>query len=87
VEAYDRSGKTRLAGGVLASATTRSDTATAPVRLPAQFENGDSSLFPNQFVNVRMLVDAKHDAVMCRGAAIQRGPARTFVYVVKPTTR
>ena len=60
------------------------DPATGTVKLKAQFANEDLSLFPNQFANVRMLVDVKRDATLVPGAAIQRGTPGTFVYVVKP---
>ncbi|MGC3974887.1 MAG: hypothetical protein QM771_10950 [Nitrospira sp.] len=46
------------------------------------FPNDDSALFPNQFVNARLLLDIKHDAIVVPSAAIQRGPKGTFVYVV-----
>src|SRR6185295_3397803 len=59
------------------------DPATGTVKLKAQFANDDYSLFPNQFVNVRMLVDVKRGAVVVPNAAVQRGTQGTFVYVVK----
>src|SRR6185295_18857903 len=59
------------------------DPATGTVKLKAQFANDDYSLFPNQFVNVRMLVDVKRDAVIVPNAAVLRGTQGTFVYVVK----
>jgi multidrug efflux system membrane fusion protein len=60
------------------------DTTTGTVRLRALFENADESLFPNQFVNIKLLVRTLHDAVIVPNAAIQRGAPGTFVYVVKP---
>ena len=84
VEAYDREQKTRLAAGTLASIDNQIDTATGTVRLKAQFANEDAGLFPNQFVNARMLVDTLHEVTTVPTAAIQRGAQGTYVYVVKP---
>ncbi len=83
VQAYDRSGKSNLASGVLLTADNQIDPATGTVKLKAQFANADYQLFPNQFVNLRMLVDVKHGATVVPNAAIQRGTPGTFVYVVK----
>src|SRR5579875_1496600 len=57
--------------------------ATGTTRLKAVFDNRDEGLFPNQFVNVRLLLDVRKDAVIVPAAAIQRGPQGTFAYVVK----
>jgi len=84
VEAYDRAGKTKLAAGTLLTVDNQIDPATGTVKLKAQFANNDYSLFPNQFVNVRMLVDVKRGATVIPGAAVQRGAQGTFVYMVKP---
>jgi len=83
VDAYDRSDKVKLAGGILLTVDNQIDPATGTVKLKAQFANEEMSLFPNQFANVRMLLDVKHDATLVPGAAIQRGTPGTFVYVVK----
>ncbi|HET7595869.1 MAG TPA: MdtA/MuxA family multidrug efflux RND transporter periplasmic adaptor subunit [Burkholderiales bacterium] len=83
VEAYDREQKTRLASGTLITVDNQIDPATGTVRLKAQFANQDSALFPNQFVNVRMLVDTHRAATIIPNAALQRGAQGTFVYVVK----
>ena len=56
---------------------------TGTVKLKAQFPNGESNLFPNQFVNVRMLIDVRRDATTVQSAALQRGARGLFVYVVK----
>ncbi len=48
-----------------------------------EFANADNKLFPNQFVNAKLLVDTKHNVILAPGAAIQRGPKSSFVYVVK----
>jgi multidrug efflux system membrane fusion protein len=82
VEAYDREQKVRLAAGRLLTADNQIDTTTGTIRLKAEFPNDESLLFPNQFVNVRMLVDTKEDAITVPSSAIQRGAQGLFVYVV-----
>ncbi len=82
VEAYDRDQKTRLATGTLLTVDNQIDTTTGTVRLKAQFPNEDGSLFPNQFVNVRMLVGTLRDVTTVASAAIQRGVQGVFVYVI-----
>ena len=84
VEAYDRAGRTRLATGSLLTVDNQIDQSTGTTRLKAVFENQDNALFPNQFVNVKLLLDIKKEAVIVPVAAIQRGPQGTFVYIVKP---
>ena len=84
VEAYDRAGQTKIATGVLLTVDNQIDQTTGTSRLKAIFENQDNALFPNQFVNVRLLLDVLKEAVVAPVAAIQRGPQGTFVYVVKP---
>src|SRR5271157_2592342 len=84
VTAYDRSRTTKLATGVLAAVDSQIDTTTGTVKLKALFDNTDETLFPNQFVNVNVLVDVLHDATLVPTAAIQRGAPGTFVYLVKP---
>ncbi len=86
VDAYDRSDKVKLATGTLLTADNQIDPATGTVKLKALFSNDDGALFPSQFANVRMLVDVKRDAIVVPSAAIQRGTAGTFVYVVKADT-
>src|SRR6185437_6764799 len=84
VTAYDRSRTTRLADGALTTVDNQIDTTTGTVKMRAQFDNGDEILFPNQFVNVQLLVDTIHDATLVSSAAIERGAPGTFVYIVKP---
>ena len=84
VDAYDRADKVKLASGTLLTVDNQIDPATGTVKLKAQFANDELGLFPNQFANVRMLLDVKRDAVLVPGAAIQRGTPGTFVYVIKP---
>jgi multidrug efflux system membrane fusion protein len=84
-EAYNRDLKTRLATGSLAALDNQIDPSTGMVSLKAVFPNKDHALFPNQFVNVRLLVDTKKGAVLVPAVALQRSPQQTmFVYVVKP---
>ena len=83
VEVYDREQKNRLGAGMLLTVDNQIDTTTGTVRLKAQFPNDDNSLFPNQFVNVRMLIDTRRDVTAVPSAAIQRGAQGIFVYVVK----
>jgi membrane fusion protein, multidrug efflux system len=84
VTALDRSGRTKLADGTLTTIDNQIDTSTGTFKLRAQFDNSDESLFPNQFVNVRLQLDVLHDATLVPAAAIQRGAPGTFVYLVKP---
>jgi membrane fusion protein, multidrug efflux system len=82
VEAFDRDQKSRLANGVLLTVDNQIDTTTGTVKLKAQFANDDGKLFPNQFVNIRMLLDTLQDVTTVSTAAIQRGTQGIFVYVV-----
>jgi multidrug efflux system membrane fusion protein len=82
VTAFDRSGATKLATGTLKTLDNQIDTTTGTLKLRAEFANEDDSLFPNQFVNVRLLIDTLHDATVVPTSAIQRGAPGTFVYLV-----
>jgi len=84
VEAYDRSGQTKITTGRLLTVDNQIDQTTGTSRLKAVFENKENTLFPNQFVNVRLLVEVKKGKVLIPAVAIQRGPRGTFVYLVKP---
>jgi len=83
VEAYDREQRLRLAAGTLLTIDNQIDTSTGTVKLKATFPNRQNELFPNQFVNARLLVDVRRGATIVPSSAIQRGPQGTFVYVVK----
>lgn len=83
VQAYDRDFKLKLATGKLLAIDNQVDATTGTVRLKSEFPNEDGMLFPNQFVNARLLVDTKRDAIIVPTAAVQRGPSSMFVYVVK----
>jgi multidrug efflux system membrane fusion protein len=84
VEAWDRENRNRLVSGTLITVDNQIDTTTGTVKLKAEFPNADGLLFPNQFVNIRMLVDTRKGATVVPGAAVQRGAQGLFVYVVKP---
>ena len=83
VEAFSRDDKTKLADGKLLTIDNQIDQTTGTVKLKSQFDNHDLSLWPNQFVNIRLFLSVKKDATVIPSAAIQRGAAGTFVYVVK----
>jgi multidrug efflux system membrane fusion protein len=82
VTAYDRANTTELATGVLATIDNQVDTTTGTWKLRALFDNQDEMLFPNQFVNARLLVDTLHDVLTVPVAAVQRGTPGTYVYLV-----
>ena len=84
VRAWDRTRTTLLDTGAFASLDNQIDPTTGTVKLKALFVNSELTLFPNQFVNVHMLLEVKHEATLVPGAAIQRGTPGTFVYLVKP---
>jgi len=84
VEAWDRELKHKLATGRLLAVDNQIDPATGTVRLKALFDNGDEALFPDQFVNARLLVQTLQKAVTVPPATIQRSPQATYVYFVKP---
>src|SRR5215831_14226914 len=86
VTAFDRSGATKLAAGTLKTLDNQIDTTTGTLKLRAEFANEDDSLFPNQFVNVQLLIDTLHDATVVPTSAIQRGAPGTFVYLVNADT-
>lgn len=86
VDAYDRELKNEIATGSLLAIDNQVDATTGMVRLKGVFQNEDDALFPNEFVNARLLVDTLHGVVIAPSAAVQLGPdGRTFVYVVKST--
>jgi len=83
VEAFDREQKQRLAGGMLQSIDNQIDPTTGTVKFKALFPNKDNALFPQQFVNVSLLVKTLHDSIVVPASAIQRGSQGAFVYLVK----
>ncbi|MDB5801528.1 MAG: multidrug transporter subunit MdtA [Rhodocyclales bacterium] len=82
-EAWDRGQKQMLADGRVVSLDNQIDLTTGTVKLKASFANEDGTLFPNQFVNVRVLAETRPNAIIAPSAAIQRGRTGTFVYLVK----
>jgi membrane fusion protein, multidrug efflux system len=84
VEAYDRALQHRLATGYLLTIDNQVDPTTGTVKLRAEFPNEENALFPNQFVNARLLVETQHDATLIPTMAIQRNAQGAFVYLVKP---
>lgn len=84
VDAFDRSQQTKLSSGALLTFDNEIDTTTGTIKLKAVFPNGDNALFPNQFVNARLLVSTQHGVTLIPSVAIQRNAQDSFVYVVKP---
>ncbi|HXA94976.1 MAG TPA: MdtA/MuxA family multidrug efflux RND transporter periplasmic adaptor subunit [Candidatus Dormibacteraeota bacterium] len=84
VDAFDREGRTKVGSGALVAIDNQIDAGTGTVKLKASFPNTDGALFPNQFVNARILVDQLKGVVLVPNEAIQRGAQGPFVYVVKP---
>jgi multidrug efflux system membrane fusion protein len=82
VIAFDRSDTKQLASGTFATIDNEVDTTTGTIKLRALFPNADESLFANQFVNVRMLLDVDQDAIVIPSSAIELGQQGSFVYVV-----
>ena len=86
VDAFDRAGQKKIASGKLLTLDNLIDTTTGTVKARASFENKDTSLFPNQFVNVRLLVDTLHGATLIPASAIQHNGQADFVYVLEDNT-
>ena len=83
-DAYSRDDQTRLATGKLLTIDNQIDPSTGTGKLKAIFENAERALWPNQFVNVHLLLEVKKNTLVVPAAAIQRGPQGTYVYTVKP---
>ena len=83
VEAYGRDDQTKLAEGKLLTVDNQIDPTTGTVRFKAAFENHDLSLWPNQFVNMRLMLAVRKDAIVVPLAAVQRGTQGSYVYTVK----
>ncbi|MDR3670713.1 MAG: efflux RND transporter periplasmic adaptor subunit [Holophaga sp.] len=83
VEAFDRSAQTRIAAGRLLTLDNQIDTTTGTVRGRALFDNLDAALFPNQFVNTRLLVDTLRGVTLLPASAIQKNGQASFVYVIQ----
>ena len=85
VLAFDRSFQQLIQTGSLTAIDNQVDASTGTLKLKAKFENESESLFPNQFVNIRLLVKEWTDAIVIPSSAIQRGPDFSYVYVVSTT--
>jgi len=84
VDAYSRDDQTKLASGKLLTIDNQIDQTTGTGRLKAVFDNKGNELWPNQFVNIHLLLETKKNAMVIPAAAVQRGPQGSFVYLVKP---
>src|SRR5262249_43039797 len=84
VDALDRDLQTVLATGELTTIDNEIDQTTGTVKLRATVPNRDEALFPNQFVNTRLLVEEKRGVTLVPNAAVQRNASSTFLYLVKP---
>lgn len=84
VTAYDRANTTALESGYLETVDNQIDTTTGTVKLRATFDNKGGMLFPNQFVNTKLLVDVIKNATIVPTPAVLNGSSGAFVYVVKP---
>lgn len=84
VDAYSRDDQTRLATGKLLTIDNQIDQSTGTGRLKAVFDNKENILWPNQFVNIRLLLEVHKNSTVIPAVAVQRGPQGTFVFAVKP---
>ncbi len=82
VDVYSRDDQTKLSTGKLLTIDNEIDPTTGTARFKAVFENPDNNLWPNQFVNVHLLLETRKDAITMPVSAVQRGPQGTFTYVV-----
>jgi multidrug efflux system membrane fusion protein len=83
VEAFDRAAQRHLASGSLLTVDNQIDTTTGTVKAKAVFDNRDGALFPNQFVNIRLILQEKQNAIVIPAAALQTGTQGNFVYLLK----
>jgi multidrug efflux system membrane fusion protein len=83
VEAYDRTQQGHLASGKLTSMDNQIDTTTGTVKLRAEFDNRNGNLFPNQFVNTRLLVETLHEQMLIPSSAIQHNGSADFVFLIQ----
>ena len=84
VDAYSRDDQTKLATGKLMTIDNQIDPTTGTGKLKAVFQNTEGALWPNQFVNIHLLLEVRKNSTVIPAAAVQRGPQGTYVYVVKP---
>ncbi len=86
VDAFDRTALTKIASGKLLALDNQIDTTTGTVKLRAVFDNKNDALFPNQFVNTRLLVETLKDVILIPTSAIQHNGQTSFVYVIQNGT-
>jgi membrane fusion protein, multidrug efflux system len=86
VDAYDRAGQKKIASGTLLTLDNQIDTTTGTVKARASFDNKGFSLFPNEFVNVRLLVNTIQNATLIPTSTIQYNGQTAFVYVIQDNT-
>jgi multidrug efflux system membrane fusion protein len=86
VEAYDRAALKKVASGSLLTLDNQIDTTTGTVKARASFDNRDAALFPNEFVNARLLVNTLEGATIIPSSAIQHNGTASFVYVIEDNT-
>jgi multidrug efflux system membrane fusion protein len=84
VEAWDRSNANQIATGKLLTVDNQIDTTTGTVKVRSQFQNADGALFPNEFVNARLLVNTLENQILVPSSAIQHNGDTAFVYLIKP---
>jgi membrane fusion protein, multidrug efflux system len=84
VEAWDRNMQHLIATGTLSSIDNQINTSTGTLQLRALFDNPHSELFPDEFVNVKLVLDTLKNQIVVPGAAVQNGPSSNFVYIVNP---
>lgn len=84
VEAWDRADQNKIADGFLLTADNQMDTTTGTAKLKAVFPNTDETLFPNQFVNIHLILEVRSDALVVPSAALQTGTMGSFVWVATP---
>jgi multidrug efflux system membrane fusion protein len=82
VDTFDRANNQKLASGHLLTLDNQVNVSTGTVNLKAEFANDNFGLFPNQFVNSRLLVETKHDQIIIPSAGVQRGSQGTYVYII-----
>jgi membrane fusion protein, multidrug efflux system len=83
VDAYDRAALSKLASGTLLALDNQIDTTTGTVKVRASFDNKDAALFPNQFVNTRLLVNTLRDVTLVPASAVQQNGQSSFVFVIE----
>jgi multidrug efflux system membrane fusion protein len=83
VDAYDRAQQTKIAEGKLLTIDNQIDTTTGTVKLRAEFPNKDGALFPNQFINARLLVKTQNNVTLIPSAGIQRNAQGAYVYLIQ----